>query len=259
MSESSKKEVRRFEGGSMTAGRMVKSETRTVIRRDGVTETVTTEEFTEELRGGATASHTVRTISSADFDRLAIKDDAVHKSKIGNLFSKLGVGHSDKKSSLPSSEEPSSFASDCLKAHNDKRKLHGVPHLKLSAKLNAYAENWANTLAREDSFRHSDGEYGENIFMKWSSNPNHTIKGEDAVNSWYDEIRIHEFGRPSPSNTGSGHFTQVVWKGSKELGVAQARSKTGKVLVVASYFPAGNMMGSYADNVPPPLGGHHRE
>ena len=49
-----------------------------------------------------------------------------------------------------------------------------------------------------------------------------------------------------------GHFTQVVWKNSKNLGIAKARSSSGKIIVVANYEPAGNFIGQYVQNVPPP-------
>lgn len=48
----------------------------------------------------------------------------------------------------------------------------------------------------------------------------------------------------------AGHFTQVVWTDSKELGVAFARSKSNKLYVVANYSPAGNFVGSFATKVP---------
>ena len=51
----------------------------------------------------------------------------------------------------------------------------------------------------------------------------------------------------------SGHFTQVVWKDSQELGIARARTRDGKWLVVANYLPAGNFIGRYPDNVFPPI------
>jgi hypothetical protein len=48
-----------------------------------------------------------------------------------------------------------------------------------------------------------------------------------------------------------GHFTQMVWKGSRELGVGRAVSDNGRrTYVVCNYFPAGNLVGHFEDNVP---------
>ena len=47
-----------------------------------------------------------------------------------------------------------------------------------------------------------------------------------------------------------GHFTQVVWKDSKKLGIAYASGKSG-TYVVANYDPAGNFLGQYPENVQP--------
>lgn len=46
-------------------------------------------------------------------------------------------------------------------------------------------------------------------------------------------------------------YFQVIWKESRELGVALAKSG-GKIVVVANYYPPGNIIGYFADNVPPP-------
>ena len=55
----------------------------------------------------------------------------------------------------------------------------------------------------------------------------------------------------------TGHFTQVVWKNTQKLGIAKAKSpKSGKIIVVANYEPAGNWIGQYKDNVPPPKQGN---
>ena len=37
------------------------------------------------------------------------------------------------------------------------------------------------------------------------------------------------------------------------MGIAKAKTKNGKVIVVANYEPAGNWIGQYKDNVPPPI------
>ncbi len=50
----------------------------------------------------------------------------------------------------------------------------------------------------------------------------------------------------------SGHFTQVVWEKSTELGIAYATYKDGewnKVVVVGNYYPAGNVTSQFEENV----------
>ena len=50
----------------------------------------------------------------------------------------------------------------------------------------------------------------------------------------------------------AGHFTQVVWKGSREIGVGRAFADKGQsVYVVCNYLPAGNYIGHYKENVLP--------
>lgn len=49
--------------------------------------------------------------------------------------------------------------------------------------------------------------------------------------------------------SGTGHFTQVVWKGSKEVGFGKAHGKDGRVVVVGNYHPPGNVMGHFEENV----------
>jgi hypothetical protein len=49
----------------------------------------------------------------------------------------------------------------------------------------------------------------------------------------------------------------MMWKGSKEFGVAIARgSKSKWTYVVARYRPRGNIPHQYKDNVPPPIKEH---
>ena len=68
---------------------------------------------------------------------------------------------------------------------------------------------------------------------------------------WYNEIDDpgYDFSNPGWSS-GIGHFTQVVWVKSTELGMGHAATSDGSVYTVARYAPAGNFMGQFADNVP---------
>ncbi|XP_062552937.1 uncharacterized protein LOC134218091 [Armigeres subalbatus] len=147
------------------------------------------------------------------------------------------------------------FELECLKAHNEYRTKHGVLPLKLNKRLCRYAEEWAKVIAARGVLVHrSNSQYGENIFCSWSS-PNATvvITGREPVENWYSEESTHVYGK-EPATLKTGHFTQVVWKDSRELGIAVARNRSGQVFVVANYDPPGNYIGSFAKNVPPPGG-----
>ncbi|KAF2362056.1 CAP domain [Trinorchestia longiramus] len=168
--------------------------------------------------------------------------------KVAVKLQKAAVGDG---SSSSSSDEEEDFTEAVLKAHNDYRLKHGVTPLKISKKLNKTAGDWAKTIAKRDRLEHRpNNDYGENIYSKWNSRPNHSIGGKEPVDSWYSEIKNHVFGK-EPTSLATGHFTQVVWADSKELGVGMARNKSsGKLYVVCNYNPPGNMVGSFAKKVP---------
>jgi len=170
----------------------------------------------------------------------------------GDSGTKAKAKASSSESSSDEEEAKEDFEKQALEAHNAYRKRHGVKSLKFSKKLTAYAQEWADKLAREDSFEHrQNNTYGENLYSSWSSNPKAKITGNTPVDSWYSEVKKHDF-TGEPRTTGTGHFTQVVWKGSKEMGIAQAKSKSNKIIVVANYDPPGNFVGRYSENVAPP-------
>ena len=63
----------------------------------------------------------------------------------------------------------------------------------------------------------------------------------------YNEIKDYNFNRGG-YQSGTGHFTQLVWKGSTRLGAAVVQ-RGNIVVVVARYAPAGNFMGRFGENV----------
>ncbi|KAK3087250.1 hypothetical protein FSP39_003600 [Pinctada imbricata] len=147
------------------------------------------------------------------------------------------------------------FISDCVKVHNTYRKKHGVPPLKQSRDLSRYAQKWADHLAANNLFQHSDCNHkgkklGENIASKRSSAETE-YTAQEACDQWYNEITKYKFGTETRV-MGTGHFTQMVWKGSKELGIGKAQGSGGRMIVVASYRPAGNVIGTFKANVLPP-------
>ncbi|UYV70388.1 glipr2 [Cordylochernes scorpioides] len=143
------------------------------------------------------------------------------------------------------------FLNLLLERHNHFRNLHGNPPLELSNELNSYAQEWAGKLAQTNKLMHRpDAKYGENIFFISNSRPGFQVTGDMAVNAWYDEIKMHKFNSED-FNPKTGHFTQVIWKGSKKVGAGMAKKEPNSFFVVANYEPPGNMLGKFRTNVPP--------
>ena len=68
--------------------------------------------------------------------------------------------------------------------------------------------------------------------------------------NWYGEVKNHNYSGDWKSNT--GHFTQIIWKDTKEVGFGKCRDKGGNIYVVANYYPAGNVLGYFKYNVSRP-------
>lgn len=151
------------------------------------------------------------------------------------------------------------FIDDAVTAHNEYRQRHQVAPLKHNQDLSAFAQKWADHLASSGAFQHNPNRdfkgnvLGENIAMKWSSG-GEDYNGYEPVEQWYSEVSKYSFS--AGSGPGTGHFTQVVWKDSSEVGMGRAQARDGKWIIVGNYLPAGNMMGRYKENVFPSKDGN---
>lgn len=132
-----------------------------------------------------------------------------------------------------------------LQAHNKARAEVGVGPLMWSKEIAIYAQEWAEHLAstqcrlehhpRSGTCKHV---YGENLFMGTAG----YYDVADAVKAWEGE-KIYYNGEALNSSNwkDSGHYTQVVWKGTTHVGCAKAECK-GNMLVVCNYDPPGNVL-----------------
>ncbi|XP_050092078.1 Golgi-associated plant pathogenesis-related protein 1-like [Anopheles aquasalis] len=141
------------------------------------------------------------------------------------------------------------FQQTVLERHNTLRARHSAAPLELDANLCNFAQQWANVLASKNVMQHrSNNKYGENLYASFG---NANVTGNEAVDSWYNEIKYYRFGASQPSNFSQvGHFTQVVWRNSRRLGVGIAKRGTS-VYVVCNYDPPGNFGSQYPQNVVP--------
>lgn len=70
---------------------------------------------------------------------------------------------------------------------------------------------------------HENGKYGENLYSLWNS-AKATANATAIVSAWYNEIIYFNFTANKFIHA-AGHFSQVVWNSSQQLGVGYAYNK----------------------------------
>lgn len=149
-----------------------------------------------------------------------------------------------------------------LDTHNRLRARHGVPALQWSPALAADAQRFADACVQQHGTYESRNGAGENL-----SAYNDETMADRVELGWYAEERQYDYANPgfnkrgSSQETQTGHFTQVVWAATTELGCARADCPgyPWKGFLVCRYLPAGNSAdpgpngeaSAFRRNVPP--------
>ncbi|KAA8900625.1 hypothetical protein TRICI_006183 [Trichomonascus ciferrii] len=131
------------------------------------------------------------------------------------------------------------YAKKCIDRHNNDRSKHSAPKLAWNDTLADYAKKYLQN--QNCVFAHSGGPYGENIAMGYDS-------AEDAIKAWYEENKKYNFQAGQFSES-TGHFTQMVWKSSTQIGCADVDCGDKGTFMACEYFPRGNVMGQFVENV----------
>lgn len=148
-----------------------------------------------------------------------------------------------------------------LIAHNDWRARDGVPAIAWSQALQFKAEQWANYLKNNNGCRMKHSGSGENLFWASASrrattkdvngnwiwqNYLQNIQTADVVKSWGSEKQWYDYANNrcnAPAGESCGHYTQIVWKNSTEVGCGKAVCSDMSQIWVCNYAPAGNRAG----------------
>jgi len=132
----------------------------------------------------------------------------------------------------------------------------GVPPLTIDPKLNQWAQRWANNMVSR-GFRHSRPGAerlkgtGENIFTvsiapldaRWTKR----TSGQYVTDDFYNEDVDFTHGQSDYSDC-TGHYTQIIWKATKRMGVGYAekpafQGRGKQAFIVFQYSPGGNVVG----------------
>ena len=152
--------------------------------------------------------------------------------------------------------QSANIAESILAEHNKERALVGVAPLTWSDKLAADAQAWADHLSTTGEFAHSPsfaagkGEYGEAIAGLSNTTDSGIIDGQMRWAAEKDNPGYHGepfYPDPKFTNGAPGHYTQMVWRNTTEVGCATAPAGALPFpVLVCRYNPSGNFYGQPA-------------
>jgi hypothetical protein len=159
------------------------------------------------------------------------------------------------------------FVQNSLYHHNVHRANHSAPDVSWSESLASSAQELANSCNYGHNTEIGGGGYGQNIAMYAATNDLGTevqFIRTSITEYWYNK-EIDLYGNAYGSEPGMGgfhewgHFSQIVWKGTTQVGCAVAYCGSGLASYpgyysVCNYSPPGNYQGEYGANVGAPLG-----
>jgi hypothetical protein len=154
------------------------------------------------------------------------------------------------------------FVNTILGMMNGERAAVGVPPLVWSDKLAADSQTWAEHLATLNKAVHATdaerGPFGETLAV-WTHGcglsslvppldytkgvcPGDTLR--TMVMSWVNEKTLYHGEILTSTNFLIwGHYTQVVWRTTTEIGCGMATGSNGNDYLVCQYTPPGNIIG----------------
>ena len=143
-------------------------------------------------------------------------------------------------------------AQQMVNYHNQKRAEVGNGNVSWSTQIAQYAQQRADQIARTKQLAHlpqGQNPYGENLASGGSTGGGVVYTVINACDGWYSEkAKMPRNARTMTFdlfNKGVGHYTQMVWKGSTQIGVGISQYQQGAftmTVVVCCYNPPGNVI-----------------
>ncbi|KAE9365386.1 PR-1-like protein [Stipitochalara longipes BDJ] len=167
----------------------------------------------------------------------------------------------------PPPATPTDYISAAVDHHNYHRANHSASDISWSDDLAASALIVAKSCVFAHNMGVNGGGYGQNLAAYGTSNTGSmdtaSLVEWSITEEWYNgELGAIPWGENSPSTSGPEflHATQVIWKGSNQVGCATVQCAPGTIFgmtswyTVCNYGPQGNVIGDFNSEISEPLG-----
>jgi uncharacterized protein YkwD len=142
-------------------------------------------------------------------------------------------------SDSPELTDRPTFTSAILNSTNHYRQEHNATAVVWNRTLEDFATRYLDSTC---DFEHSGGPYGENLALGCSN-------ATSCVEMWGNERDQYDF-RKAEFTMETGHFTQLVWKNTTDVGCGVKNCEgRGGHYIVCEYWPRGNVIGAFSTSV----------
>ena len=179
--------------------------------------------------GGCSSSSSVKIDESRkprkDIERIELKTTTINRARTNDKETKRD-----------------NFIYKLLKCHNDLRKKYNLPELIENLDLEIIAEIYAEEFIKNnEKYTYQPNIYknmylGENVIVSDSKEPEEIFKKILMEEKNYETNDNKSFKK-------AGHFTQVIWKDTTDIGIGiMADEEQKKFCTVILYYPTGNVL-----------------
>jgi hypothetical protein len=134
-----------------------------------------------------------------------------------------------------------------LKIHNDIRQKNKHEKIKLKDNLTQLAQKTADNfdILEESNFQ-IENYNNKPLGINYEKFNGDNSKIKDICEKWIKEGNKKQINNFSKIK----HFTQIIWKNTKEIGIGYSELKNKEKILVILYYPAGNIFEEFDNNIP---------
>ena len=138
---------------------------------------------------------------------------------------------------------------DVLKQHNNIREKYKREQLKLNNDLTTLAQKYADNfdLLEESNF-HFENDQNQYIGINYKLFDGDISEINKICKEWIDEGKGCEENNVIKYSSKTKHFTQIIWKNTKNIGLGYSELNNNKKIFIAFYYPVGNILNEFERN-----------